>query len=81
MTGLPDCPLPFDPEARVTLGHGSGGALSHRLLQELIYAHFDDALLRQGHDCAVLPPGTGRLAFTTDSFVSGKNPGVPSALP
>ncbi len=64
------CPLPADPADTVQLGHGSGGLLMHRLLEETILPALDNRLLRQGHDSAVLDGTTGkRLAFTTDSYV------------
>ncbi|WP_372737247.1 hydrogenase expression/formation protein HypE [Neptunomonas sp.] len=65
----PECPLPFSANERVTLGHGSGGQLSHQLLTELIYPYFDNPVLATGHDSALLSIGKQRLAFTTDSFV------------
>ncbi len=50
------------------LGHGSGGILMHRLLEQMILPALDNEVLRQGHDSAVLD-APGRLAFTTDSYV------------
>ncbi len=66
------CPLPHDPRDTVQLGHGSGGILMHRLLEQTILPALDNRYLRQGHDSAVLDPAAtkaGRLAFTTDSYV------------
>jgi hydrogenase expression/formation protein HypE len=53
----------------ILLGHGSGGTLSHRLLDELIVPTLSGIGPRDQNDAAVLPPVRGRLAFTTDSFV------------
>ena len=53
----------------ILLGHGSGGLLSHRLLDELIVPILSGIEPRDRNDAAVLPPITGRLAFTTDSYV------------
>jgi hydrogenase expression/formation protein HypE len=53
----------------ILLGHGSGGMLSHRLLDELIVPILSGIEPRDRNDAAVLPPITGRLAFTTDSYV------------
>ncbi|WP_288129107.1 hydrogenase expression/formation protein HypE [Microbulbifer sp.] len=64
-----ECPLPIDPEDKVHLGHGSGGTLSQNLLQECILPHFRNQWTERGHDSAVLPFGSNRLVFTTDSFV------------
>lgn len=61
------CPLPIHHDERILLGHGSGGKLSARLLQELIVPILGVEAL---DDQATLPAGAGgRLAFTTDSFV------------
>ena len=62
------CPLPSDGAAKVLLGHGGGGSLSQRLLDQLLVPAFGpaDGVL---HDAAVLPAAAGPLAFTTDSYV------------
>ncbi|MCM2265645.1 MAG: hydrogenase expression/formation protein HypE [Desulfuromonadales bacterium] len=53
----------------ILLGHGSGGMLSHRLLDELIVPTLSGIGPREQNDAAVLPEVNGRLAFTTDSYV------------
>ncbi len=54
----------------ITLDHGSGGRASHRLIEEVFFAIFDNDFLRQGHDSVCLPTEIGRqLVFTTDSYV------------
>lgn len=53
----------------ILLGHGSGGTLSHRLLDELIVPILSGIGPRDQNDAAVLAPLSGRLAFTTDSYV------------
>ena len=52
----------------VLLGHGGGGSLSQRLIDQLLVPAFGpaDGVLR---DAAVLAAETGPLAFTTDSYV------------
>ena len=55
----------------VMLGHGSGGSMMKRIIDEVFFeAYGTDELLR-GDDAAVLPaPAAGeRIAFSTDSFV------------
>ncbi len=54
---------------RVLLGHGSGGKLSHDLIDNLFAHYFDNEILRQQSDSAIVAWGTKHLAFTTDSFV------------
>lgn len=52
----------------VLLAHGSGGAMSHELVETRLLAHISNPALNRLDDSAVLS-GTGRLAFTTDSYV------------
>ena len=53
----------------ILLGHGSGGRLSHQLLDELIVPILSGIGPRELNDSAVFAHGGGRLAFTTDSYV------------
>ncbi|HWI40580.1 MAG TPA: hydrogenase expression/formation protein HypE [Verrucomicrobiae bacterium] len=53
----------------ILLGHGSGGRLSHQLLDELIIPTLCGELPEGQNDAAVLDLPPGRLAFTTDSYV------------
>ncbi len=55
---------------RITLGHGSGGQLSHELINKLFVANFGNATLNQLEDSAVISQvKSNQLAFTTDSYV------------
>jgi len=53
----------------ILLGHGSGGRLSHQLLDELIIPVLSQGAVSEQNDAAVLESVPGRLAYTTDSFV------------
>ncbi|MCB2209132.1 MAG: hydrogenase expression/formation protein HypE [Bacteroidetes bacterium] len=53
----------------ILLGHGSGGKLSHDLITELFARHFDNDILRQQSDSAIIENPGSQMAFTTDSFV------------
>ncbi|MFA5418459.1 MAG: hydrogenase expression/formation protein HypE [Bacteroidales bacterium] len=53
----------------ILLGHGSGGKLTHDLIDQLFARYFDNPILRQQGDSALLEVTSGKLAFTTDSFV------------
>ena len=53
----------------ILLGHGSGGKLSHQLLDELITPILSGIAARDQNDAALLDHAGGRLAFTTDSYV------------
>lgn len=52
----------------ITLGHGSGGLLTHRLLQSGVFDVLKNEILDQQHDGAFLQM-SGALAFSTDSYV------------
>ncbi|MGI9861658.1 hydrogenase expression/formation protein HypE [Moorella naiadis] len=53
----------------ISLAHGDGGELTHRLISELLLRYFQDEALQPLNDAALLPAPPGRLALTTDSFV------------
>jgi hydrogenase expression/formation protein HypE len=63
------CPVPLQPKDTVVLGHGSGGRLSHDLLNRLFLPELGKAAPRALDDSAVLTVGGERLALTTDSHV------------
>jgi hydrogenase expression/formation protein HypE len=64
------CPVPANDNQKITLAHGGGGRMMQRLLDDVILRELRNDLLDERHDCAVTPmPATGRLAFTTDSYV------------
>ena len=53
----------------VLLAHGSGGKLSHELVQDLFLRYFRNPVLASLDDAATVALPGGRLAFTTDSYV------------
>lgn len=63
------CPTPVTDTARVQLGHGSGGKMSAALLRERFLPHFDNAILAQLGDAAIVEVAGQRLAISTDTFV------------
>ena len=62
------CPAPLDHSSHITMAHGGGGTVMHRLLDEVFFEELGGAGAAARHDAATLP-GAGRLAFTTDSYV------------
>ena len=60
-------------EDHVLLAHGSGGKLSHDLIERLFVRYFDNPALLRLDDSAVLgvseADASRRLAFSTDSYV------------
>ncbi len=63
------CPLPVMDHDSVQLAHGSGGKLSAELLEKLFLPRFSNRILDRLEDQAVLKKPSGRLAFSTDTFV------------
>ncbi len=62
------CPLPKMDFDVITLGHGSGGLLTHQLLESGVFDVLKNDLLDTQHDGAVFSL-EGKMAFSTDSFV------------
>ena len=60
--------LPGDYK-NITMYHGSGGRLTHQLIENIFIKTFDSTELKRGHDGAVFNNQNNRYAFTTDSFV------------
>jgi hydrogenase expression/formation protein HypE len=62
------CPMPkFDFDV-ITMGHGSGGLLTHRLLKSGVFDILKNEWLDQQHDGAILNIN-GKIAFSSDSYV------------
>lgn len=64
------CPIPLGHQEKIVLGHGSGGVMSHKLIERVFLPAFKNPSLCAGDDAGVvtLPDGS-RLALTTDSHV------------
>ena len=65
----PSCPIPISEYPVITMAHGSGGTLSHQLIQQMFQPVFNNEELDAGHDGAVIGGMGEKIAFTTDSFV------------
>ena len=63
-----NCPLPKLDFDVITLGHGSGGLLTHELLDSGVFDLLSNDILDQKHDGAFFNLN-GKVAMTTDSFV------------
>ncbi len=63
------CPVPIRPKDTVVLGHGSGGSLSHDLINRLFLPELGKAAPRALDDAAVVTLNGQRLAISTDSHV------------
>lgn len=62
------CPMSKFDYDKITLGHGSGGLLTHRLLKSGVFDLFKNSMMDQQHDGASFEI-QGRQAFSTDSYV------------
>ncbi len=62
------CPMPEFDFDTITLGHGSGGQLTHKLLQQSVFTLFSNEHIDRQHDGAMIRMN-GNMAFSTDSFV------------
>lgn len=63
------CPAPLAEADQILLGHGSGGRLTARLIEQLLLPAFRNPFLEPLDDQAQLSVAGARLAFTTDSYV------------
>ena len=63
------CPLPITNYKQIVLAHGSGGKLSHQLIEKMVLPQFRNELLEPLHDGAIFSVNGERVAFSTDSFV------------
>lgn len=55
---------------KITLAHGNGGSLSHRLIRDVFKSEFQSPGNSQDYsDGATLPVVNGRIVMSTDSFV------------
>jgi len=62
------CPIPITEYPTITLAHGGGGRLTQMLIERMFEPAFRNPALQTLHDGAIFH-ATGRLAFSTDSFV------------
>jgi hydrogenase expression/formation protein HypE len=53
---------------KILLDHGSGGKISHQLTADVLLPVFNNPILSQLHDGAILNLNGMRLAFSTDSY-------------
>ena len=66
---LGSCPVPIMDHKEIVLAHGSGGKLTHQLIQKMVLPQFRNEFLEPLHDGAVFSVNGSRVAFSTDSFV------------
>ena len=62
------CPMPKLDFDVITLGHGSGGVLTNKLLDSGVFDLLSNPILDERHDGAIFKMD-GEIAFSTDSFL------------
>jgi hydrogenase expression/formation protein HypE len=63
------CPVPISDHKEIVMAHGSGGRLTHQLIQKFVLPQFRNDLLDPMHDGAIFSVNGSQFAFSTDSFV------------
>lgn len=63
------CPLPLSIRDHIVMGHGSGGKMTHDLVNQIFVSHFNNPVLNSGDDAASVSIARSRLAISTDSHV------------
>ena len=54
---------------KILLNHGAGGKMTHDLISKLFFNYFNNEILQNQTDSAILHVSTSDLAYTTDSYV------------
>jgi hydrogenase expression/formation protein HypE len=70
----PVCPVPLRHEGQIVMGHGSGGRMTHDLIQSVFAPAFANSEVKESNDSASvgLPAAaalSGRLSISTDSHI------------
>lgn len=64
------CAPPLPHSEQIVMGHGAGGRMSHRLIQQAFLPAFQNPALNAGDDAALVEPGLRqRLSISTDAHV------------
>jgi len=63
------CPAPILMHETVQMAHGAGGRLSQELTKRVFMPHLRNAFLDQLDDQAKFDVSSGRMAFSTDTYV------------
>jgi hydrogenase expression/formation protein HypE len=63
------CAVPITDTPRILMGHGSGGRLTAKLVEEIILPALHNPFLDPLDDSAIVSSNARRIAFTTDSYV------------
>ena len=63
------CPVPLSNSRHILMAHGGGGTLTNALVRDLFAPAFDNDMLDDLMDGAVLKMNGSRFAFSTDSYV------------
>ena len=67
----PICPIPLQHPDSILIGHGSGGQMTHSLIQNIFQSRIGNSILSEGNDAAkiILGKHSNQIAISTDSHV------------
>ncbi|MFN2302697.1 MAG: hydrogenase expression/formation protein HypE, partial [Anaerolineales bacterium] len=67
----PVCPIPHQQTETIVMGHGSGGQMTHDLIQNIFHARIGNSFLAEGNDAArvFLTDLSEQISISTDSHV------------
>ncbi len=67
----PVCPVPLQHKETIVMGHGSGGKMTHDLIEAIFKKAFSNDKLNAGNDFASvpLPDQKGHLSISTDAHI------------
>lgn len=64
-----NCPVVGTAAKTIQMAHGGGARAMRKLIEEVFFPAFENTVLAERHDSAVVASPPGRLAFTTDGYV------------
>ena len=66
----PVCAVPHSHNDYIVMGHGSGGGMTHNLIQKVFAPHFTNSSLDANNDFGIVEnTGKNRLAISTDAHI------------
>jgi hydrogenase expression/formation protein HypE len=66
----PVCPLPVKSYDHIVMGHGSGGKMTHDLIQQYFVPNFANSALLAGNDFAqITSQQSGKIVVSTDAHI------------
>ena len=63
------CPIQFNKNEKVMLGHGSGGIMSQKLIRDIFLNAFNNPILNKGNDAGYINDLRSPISVSTDAHV------------